>query len=88
MAQIEMTMAEWAKRTRPTRADHLRFNGYSPGHVAAELGITRQAVHQAIDRGDLDAVRIVGKDGRLRAIVISQESINAFAALRAIRETA
>lgn len=35
------------------------LEGYgSPGPVAAELGITRQAVYNAVKRGKLDMVRI------------------------------
>jgi hypothetical protein len=30
---------------------------YSPGHVARLLGISRQAVHQRLHRGQLDAWR-------------------------------
>lgn len=33
-------------------------NGYSPGGAGAKLGITRAAVHMAIRRGTLDAVKI------------------------------
>jgi hypothetical protein len=40
--------------------------GPSPGGAAAELGVSRQAVHRAIDRGTLDAwyVATPGEGGR------------------------
>lgn len=56
-------------------------NGWSPGYVAARLGITRQAVHNAITRGRLNAYRISesGSPGSpLRSIIIPEESVRAY----------
>lgn len=66
-----------------TRAELL--GGFSPGYAAARLGISRQAVHKAIHRGDLDAVIVNGDDGKLVAFLIPETSIEAFAARRAAR---
>jgi hypothetical protein len=45
-----------------------KLNGWSPGGVAAELGITRQAVHQAVKRGQMDAVIV--RDDRTDEMVL------------------
>jgi len=50
----------------------------SPGAAAAHLGISRQAVHKAIHRGDLDAVMLQENDGELAAFMIPFESVEAF----------
>jgi len=39
-------------------------NGYSPGGAAEKLGVTRSAVHMAISRGILDAIKVPIPDGR------------------------
>ena len=59
--------------------------GYSPGYVATLLGITRQAVHAAIERGDLTA-HFVHDDttGSLCSIYVTDASV---AEYRAKRET-
>jgi hypothetical protein len=87
MAQKTITMKAWIKLTRKdTSPNNRATNGPSPGGVAAELGITRQAVHQAIERGDLDAWRIVDDStGRLRAIVIPYEAVLRYKEIRAIQ---
>lgn len=53
---------------RPTMA------GWSPGYVAARLGITRQAVYAAINRNKLDAFRIT-RDGKMVAVIIAEASV-------------
>jgi hypothetical protein len=47
-------------------------DGLSPGGVAAKLGISRQAVHDAINRGSMRAIRIDDSQGNLLAIIIPQ----------------
>lgn len=65
------------------------FNGDSPGTVASELEISRQAVHQAIRRGDLDAWRVErDKTGELVAIYVTPESVRRYKALRKLRGAA
>jgi len=87
MAIRKMKMRAWQKATAAAldKPSWGKLNGTSPGTVAAELGISRQAVHQAVHRGDLDAV-IVVDDGseELRLFMIPQDSIEAF---RVKRET-
>lgn len=52
-------------------------SGRSPGGAAAELGITRQAVHKAIKRGSLDALAVY--DGtKLRFYTISHASLQRY----------
>lgn len=63
------------------------FKGDSPGSVAAELGVSRQSVHKAIARGDLDAWRVErDKTGELVAIVVTPESVDRYRTLRKFRE--
>lgn len=55
-------------------------NGWSPGFVACLLGVSRQAVHDAIQRGGLTAYRITAADGELVGIVVTEASARAYAA--------
>ena len=56
----------------------------SPGPVAADLGVTREAVYDLIRRGRLDAIRFVsdGRRGRLLAILIPSGSVARYKATR------
>lgn len=53
--------------------------GPSPGGAAAELGISRQAVHLAIKRGDLDAMGCF-RDGRLMFYNVGLASLRRYKA--------
>lgn len=53
------------------------LGGMSPGGVASRLGITRQAVHLAMNRGDLDSYRMDLPNGDLM-ILIPNASYKAF----------
>lgn len=44
--------------------------GMSPGGVAARLGVSRQRVHQMIEEGVLDEVRIRDRTLGIRGVVI------------------
>jgi len=57
-------------------------NGYSPGGVASQLGISRQAVHKAMHTGRLPAWRVVLPGGGAYYL-ISQEALDAFQQKRA-----
>lgn len=59
----------------PTVQDY--SEGPSPGGAAAELGITRQAVHKAIHRGELDVLAVYRGD-RLSHYTISVSSLKAY----------
>lgn len=87
MALRKVSMKRWESLV--TESDHARAKliGWSPGGAAGQLGISRQAVHKAIHRGDLDAVIVNGDDGKLQAFMIPDESLQAFAARRAQRRT-
>jgi hypothetical protein len=80
-----MKMRAWQKATAAALDKPLwgKLNGDSPGSVAAELGISRQAVHQAVHRGSLDAVIVVDDNSEeLRLFMIPAESVEAFKARR------
>ena len=85
MAIRKMKMSAWQKANAAAlnKPSWSKLNGASPGGVAAELGISRQAVHKAIHRGDLDAL-IVQDDvtDELRLFMVLQPSIEAFKAKR------
>lgn len=89
MAIRKMTMKQWQKATAAAhgKPSWAALNGTSPGGVAATLGISRQAVHKAIHRGDLDAI-IVNDDitGELRLFMIPAASEQAFKAKREQRK--
>jgi len=93
-----MTIENWTAKTQ-SLSPNLDLEGDSPGGIAARLRVSRQAVHKAIRRGDLDAVVIVnhGKerviehlDGPMpegtRAIIVSENSMRRFMALRRLRK--
>lgn len=61
--------------------------GPSPGAAAAELGITRQAVHLAIRRGDLEALAVY-RGERLLFYTITKPSLERFKQIRSIRRRA
>ena len=83
MAIRTMKMSAWQKATAAALGKPAwdNLNGYSPGGAAVELGMSRQAVHQAVRRGSLDAV-IVNDDvtGELRLFMIPKPSIEAYKA--------
>src|SRR5579885_3910125 len=58
-----------------------KVTGFSPGGLAAELGMSRQAVHAAIDRGSLDAWYVSetgeGHDSR-RYIYVTVDSVERY----------
>lgn len=81
-----MQLKDWERSIAAGDATIADFShGPSPGGAAAELGISRQAVHQAIHRGDLEVLAIY--EGRkLSHYTISQSSLAAYKAI--IRERA
>lgn len=90
---MEITMQIDAYRRKlaraRTRAERKNLTGPSPGGAAGELGISRQAVHEAIARGRLDAYRVTyddeGKD--LAGIYITQASLDRYKAARDLRSS-
>jgi len=88
MALKRITLQRWTELLDSTQ-DPSKYNGDSPGGVAADLGITRQSVHGAISRGHLDGWRVEDdKTGQLVAIVISPESVARYQAARKLRRIA
>ena len=85
MALRKIDSRRWQKLVSESDRHRAELLGWSPGGAAAELGISRQAVHYAIKRGDLDAVIVNGEDGKLRCFMIPDASLKAFAAIRARR---
>lgn len=85
MAIRKMTVKQWQKAVAAAhgKPSWLNYQGDSPGGVAAKLDISRQAVHKAVRRGDLDAL-IINDDvtGRLRMFLIPEPSVEAFKMLR------
>lgn len=86
MALRKMDMRRWQELVTESDLERAKLIGWSPGGAAAQLGISRQAVHKAIHRGDLDAVIINGDDGKLQAFMIPDASLRAFAQRRAQRQ--
>lgn len=80
----KMQVSTWSKLTEAAlgKPAWRQLNGPSPGGVAAILGISRQAVHKAVHRGDLDAVVVYAPTGRLQMFMITEDSIEAFKAKR------
>lgn len=87
MAVRKFSLDRWLKAVaqadgKPSAAE---LNGLSPGGVASQLEISRQAVHQAVHRGDLDAVIVTDDDGKLRMFLIPLYSVERFKAKRQAR---
>lgn len=77
MAVKKMQLSEWEKLTAGSDSHRAKLLGDSPGGIAARLGISRQAVHDAINKGRLDAVAVY--EGRtLRMYMIPEASLQAY----------
>ena len=83
----KMDTRRWTELTEASERVRAQLIGWSPGGAASQLGISRQAVHKAIKRGDLDAV-IVTRDGsdELSMFMIPDASLQAFKARREQRK--
>lgn len=78
MAYRVMDFGRYVKLWESTPADRLdEVSGFSPGYVAARLGISRQAVHMAINRGRMKAFKIV-REASLVAIIIPAAEIERY----------
>ena len=86
MGWTRITYSRWTEMLESSKNPR-EYNGSSPGGVAAELGVSRQSVHKAIERGDLDAWR-VERDGtrKLVAIIVKPESVERYRAIRELRD--
>lgn len=77
MARITLPIEEWIQRVNSTPADQKSaFIGMSPGGVAQVLDISRQAVHQAIDRDKMDAYYLMRGDHCVSILVPDGEVEN------------
>jgi len=73
----KMAFKDWEKLSTVSDAQRAKLIGWSPGGAAAEIGITRQGIHHAIRRGDLDAVAVY--DGtKLVMFMIPDDSLRAY----------
>lgn len=85
MAIKRMQVKRWEQLTDAGEATVQDLSyGPSPGAAAAELGISRQAVHQAIRRGDLEALAVY-RGTRLLFFTISKSSLERFKQIRTLR---
>lgn len=70
-----MEMDDWLHKMQSVpEGKTCNYLGSSPGGVAALFGISRQAVHDAINRDRMDAWRLT-RDGRLVAILIPDAEV-------------
>jgi len=82
MAIRKVNSRRWQQLMSESEALRAKLLGWSPGGTASQLGISRQAIHKAIHRGDLDAVIVNNDDGRLSMFMIPDSSLQAFKAKR------
>lgn len=75
----------WQQWTEAYVREHDKWARFSlsPGGAAAIIGVTRQAVNNAINKGRLDAVRI--GSGGARAVLVDSDTVEA---MRLLRSTA
>lgn len=87
MSMRTMTFAQWEKHCVTHYGDPSQCGGVSPGGVAAELELSRQAIHKAMDRGDLDGWRVVRSalDRTTLMILITEASISRYRKLLGYR---
>lgn len=70
----------WAEYEQSPPARQRRMLGLSPGAAAVVLGISRQSVHRAIDRGTLEAHYVYSDDtGELAWITVPIHSLQEYA---------
>lgn len=82
---MTMDLDHWQRLVDGAAPDGLKnLEGVSPGGAAARLRVSRQAIHDAINRGKLDAIRITLK-GQLAAIIVTDASLEAYEKLRELR---
>ena len=75
MKLIEVTLEKWVAHEHEHGGNRDKtWNGWSPGGAAVQLGVTRNAIHQAMRRGQLEAIRVINK-GELYGIMIPDRSI-------------
>lgn len=85
----KLTVRQWTALTSEGEAALASLSGTSPGGAAAELGITRQAVHKAVLRGDLDMIHVIDeRTGKLVMNMIPPDSIKAFKLKRKLQKRA
>lgn len=78
MSYRVMDFDRYGKLIDSTPADSMDdVVGYSPGFVAARLGISRQGVHNAIVRGRLKAFKLV-RDSQVKAIIIPAAEVERY----------
>ena len=69
-----------------TGRSRISMLGHSPGKAAQLAGVSRQAIHEAIDRGSLDAYYVHDDEtGKLRWVVVSDASLHRYIARRGRR---
>lgn len=68
-------LRDFAHYQREILAGRLREFNVSPGWAAAYAGLGRKAIHNSIDRGRLDAVRIGGADEGHAVVLLSQSQV-------------
>ena len=83
----KMQLKAWERAIEAGDSDVADFSqGPSPGGAAAEVGVSRQAIHYAIRRGELEVLAIY--DGsRLSHYTISRRSLAAYKELLRQRAT-
>lgn len=82
---IQMTLENWqlAMGRARTREERGKLGGLSPGGAAAELDISRRAVYYAVERGELEMVRVHDRVGHLLFVMVTDESLVCYKAQRA-----
>lgn len=78
--RITMSVSQYqALYDDATPALRRKMLGHSPGAAAALAGISRQAIHKAIDRGTLQAYYVFHDEGgELAWILIPDDSLQAY----------
>lgn len=75
MSWIEIPIDDYHKKLAALPAEHRGvLDGWSPGHVAARLQVSRSALHQAVKRGALKGYRLT-REGKMVALIIPEQSV-------------
>jgi hypothetical protein len=77
--QIECSRAAGELSDQEARAALAHLGGPSPGGAAAELGLTRQRIHQLVNEGKLDMIRLRDRPrARPHVWMITEASLTRF----------
>lgn len=79
MAWLTVTLDEFTEHQHRHGDDPAKtWSGLSPGGACGKLGLTRPAIHQAVERGTLEGIRVERDGGQLAMLFIPERAIDQY----------